>query len=228
MEHSGDRASWSEKLQTRKHPVSPPPSPLTKPLRIPPLPLARASLSDKTLSCLSLSLSLFLFRRNRATSETSLAASSPLEVPFRMWGVQPNSTLSVVHILANSETIAASRAFACPGLDLVSTSRRVATYPSPSIGQDLREKQFGDGYLRNLAVLGQARVCVVKSSEDSRRVGISTARQGSGSSKAQPLFGRGRRGRASDPHCWPSAFGADHADRFKPIRKGLAPLAGCR
>ena len=83
-------------------------------------------------------------------------------------------------------------------------------------------------WLRNLAVLGQARVCVVKSSEDSRRVGISTARQGSGSSKAQPLFGRGRRGRASDPHCWPSAFGADHADRSKPIRKGLAALAGCR
>ena len=130
MEHSGDRASWSEKLQTRKHPVSPPPSPLTKPLRIPPLPLARASLSDKTLSCLSLSLSLFLFRRNRATSETSLAASSPLEVPFRMRGVQPNSTLSVVHILANSETIAASRAFACPGLDLVSTSH-VSNLPIP-------------------------------------------------------------------------------------------------
>ena len=150
MEHSGDRASWSEKLQTRKHPVSPPPSPLTKPLRIPPLPLARASLSDKTLSCLSLSLSLSFFSDGTGLHQKRVwRLLHLLRFLFRMWGVQPNSTLSVVHILANSETIAASRAFACPGLDLVSTSRRVATYPSPSIGQDLREKQFGDGYLRS-------------------------------------------------------------------------------
>ena len=131
MEHSGDRASWSEKLQTRKHPVSPPPSPLTKPLRIPPLPLARASLSDKTLSCLSLSLSLSFFSDGTGLHQKRVwRLLHLLRFLFRMWGVQPNSTLSVVHILANSETIAASRAFACPGLDLVSTSH-VSNLPIP-------------------------------------------------------------------------------------------------